>query len=70
MKRHNIYLSGEEIDIEFVKIKGNNLNLRWFDKCILVWSDNDNKNPTPKALLEIIEEALKIKNVKKKRGEA
>jgi hypothetical protein len=60
MARHNIYLSGNQLSDNVIIIKGNRLNLRWFDKCILVWSDEDSVFPIPKKLLEIIEEALKI----------
>ena len=56
--RHNIYLSGNKLTENQIIIRGNKLNLRWFNKCILVWSDKDNKEPLPKKFLEIIENAL------------
>jgi len=60
-RRHNIYLSDEMKDNTKVVIKGNNLNLRWFNKSIIVWSG---KKDLPVELLEIIEKTL-VKNVGK-----
>ena len=37
-------------------IEGNKLNFSWFNNCILIWSDKDNKNPLPKKILEILKE--------------
>jgi len=56
-RKHNIQLSGKITD-NHITIKGNKLNLRWFNKCILVWSDENKSGNLPKKFLEIIEEAI------------
>ncbi len=55
--KHDIYLSDEMKDDTKIVIKGNKLNLRWFDKAILVWSEK-NGQCLPKKFLEIIEKVL------------
>jgi hypothetical protein len=62
-RRSNIELFGKLTE-NHITIKGNKLNLRWFDRCILIWSDEDNKKPLPKGILEIVEETLKKENEK------
>ena len=57
-RKNNIELFGKLTD-NHITIKGNNLNLRWFDKCILVWSDKNKSGNLPKKFLEIIENAIK-----------
>ena len=62
-RENDIELFGKLTD-SHITIKGNKLNLRWFDKCILVWSEENGKEQLPKKFLEIIEE--EIKNVERK----
>lgn len=57
LRKHNIEIFGILTD-NHITIKGNKLNLRWFDDCILVWSDKNNREPLPKKFLEIIEEVI------------
>lgn len=61
-RKNNIELWGKLTDNNII-IKGNKLNLRWFDKCILVWSDKNESGNLPKNFLDIIEKS--IKEVKK-----
>lgn len=58
----NIQL-GYKLTNKKIIIEGRNLNLRWFDRCILVWSDKSKTGNLPKHFLEIIEKALKIKEI-------
>lgn len=39
--KHDIYLSDEGKDDNKYVIKGNKLNCRWVDRCIIVWSEQD-----------------------------
>lgn len=60
--KHNIYLSGNRLSENQIIIRGNKLNLRWFESCLLIWSDKDDKNPKAKRILELIEDELKKEN--------
>jgi len=57
-RKRNIELFGKLTD-NHITIKGNKLNSRWFDGCILVWSDANKSGNLPKKFLETIEEAIK-----------
>ena len=57
-RKNNIELFGKLTD-NYITIKGNKLNLRWFDKCILIWSDENKSGNLPKKFLEIIEKEIK-----------
>lgn len=63
IRKNNIELFGKLTD-NHITIKGKKLNLRWFDKCILVWSDENNSGNLPKKFLEIIEKAVDILTMK------
>jgi len=58
-RRHNIYLSDEGDCTTKVVIKGNNLNLRWFNKSIIVWSG---EKDLPVRILEIVKKVLDKQN--------
>jgi len=55
---------GDAVSNNHISVRGKKLNLRWFDRCILIWSDEDDEEPLPKKCLEAVEEALKIKEKK------
>jgi hypothetical protein len=55
-RQHNIYLSDEGDNETKIVIKGNNLDLRWFNNAIIVWSGE--KDIAVK-VLEIVEKTLK-----------
>jgi len=57
-RKHNIELPST-LNNNVITIKGNNLTLRWFGDCLLVWSDDDNKEPNEKKILEAVEDKLK-----------
>ena len=58
MKRKlNIELFGKLTD-NHITIKGNKLNYRWFDKCILVWSDENTSENFPKKFLKVIQKTI------------
>ena len=56
-RQHNIYISDEGDNESKVVIKGNNLNLRWFEDSIIIWSGKKNMSII---LLEAIEEHLEM----------
>ena len=56
-RKSNLELWGR-LTNHHITIKGNKLNLRWFDKCLLIWSEEYGREQIPKKALEIVEDAL------------
>lgn len=62
--KHNIFL--DDIKSSKISIKGNRLNLKWFDSCVIVFSDLDKDKQFLLELLNKLDIELSKERIRKR----